>query len=48
MTTRTIIFAISEYYNIPLTIAKLRYENRINEGDYEDILTWYLEKHKED
>lgn len=48
MTTRTIILAISEYYNIPLKIAKLRFENRTNDSDFEDVIEWYLDKQRDE
>lgn len=47
MITRIMILAISEYYNIPLRIAKLRFENRISDNQYEDIYEWYLNKIEE-
>ena len=48
MTTRTMISAIAEYYNIPLRIAKLRFENRSSDDQYEEVYEWYLNKHEEE
>lgn len=42
MTTKTVIFAISEYYNIPIMEAKKLYCAREKEDDFESIIEWYL------
>lgn len=48
MTNRTIIFAISEYYNIPTSLAKIRYENRREDNQFEEVIEWYLSKKEEE
>ena len=44
MTTKTILNAISEYYNVPLKDAKKIYFERENDGDLENVLEWYQNK----
>ena len=44
MTTRTIIFAISEYYGISTAEASEKYYNRVSEDEYDHCIEWYLEK----
>lgn len=43
MTIRDEIIAISEYYNIPMTLAKLR-RDTIGDLRLEEILVWWLDK----
>ena len=47
MTTKTILNAISEYYNVPLKGAKKIYLERENDGDLENVLEWYQNRREE-